>query len=434
MTGQSTKIITFLFVVNIFAAAAQGNEDYIAALRSISRPLPEAEDALIERLARAKMVLMGEASHGTSEYYTKRAEYSRRLITGHGFNFVAVEGDWNSIYKLNEYVHGKTNPAGGAREIMRGFTRWPLWMWANEEFADFVEWLREYNQQLPPEKRAGVYGMDVYGMEDALQKLPDAVGSADADLGSWISEQYAVFNPFIGNMHAYARVSAPPARSPGREPAAAVIERLREHKETFPRDQFLHFEMMALVVVNAEAHYRTMALRDASSWNNRARHFFEAAKRLMDYYGEDARGIAWAHNTHIGDARATDMARSGQFNIGQLARQHWGAENVAALGFGTHKGTVMAGREWGGQREIMRLPEGISGSLEDFMRQAGDGDQVFFLDDAPTVLNRPIGHRAAGVIYHPEREHMGNYVRTILPQRYDVFVFIEETQTLAPVD
>ena len=434
MTAQSIKISIIISIAHLFAAALPGNEAYISALQTISQPLPQAEDALIERLAHARVVLMGEASHGTAEYYTMRAEYSRRLITEHGFNFVAVEGDWNSIYKLNEYVLGSRNPADGAREIMREFTRWPQWMWANEEFADFVEWLREHNSTLPPEKKAGVYGMDVYGMEDALQKLPEAVGSVDADLGIWISEQYAVFNPFIGNMHAYARVSAPPARAPGREPAAAVMEKLRERKDDFPHDLFMHFKKMALVVVNAEAHYRTMALRDASSWNNRARHFFEAVKRLMDYYGEDARGIAWAHNTHIGDARATDMARGGQFNIGQLARQHWGADHVAALGFGTHRGTVMAGRQWGGEREIMRLPEGQTGSLEDLMRQAAEGDHVFFLDDAPAVLNRPVGHRAAGVIYHPEREHMGNYVRTIFPQRYDLFVFIEETKTLTPVD
>ncbi|MCC5847652.1 MAG: erythromycin esterase family protein [Verrucomicrobia bacterium] len=427
--------LVFLFTLSAPALFGDQTQAMREALEEIARPLnDETMTELVDGLARARIVLLGEASHGTSEFYTKRAEISKRLIREHGFNFIAVEGDWNAIHRLHLYATGQSNPEGGAREIMRGFDRWPQWMWANEETAALVEWLRAHNADLPPGEQVGIHGMDVYGMEDALRELPRAAAEIDPELGEWIAGRYRCFAPYLGDMGAYARASRAGPLSPCAGEVSAVLNRLQERSDDLKGFEGFHIQQMARVVDHAEKHYRTMGWGGATSWNHRATHFFETVRHLQEFHGEDGKGIAWAHNTHIGDARATDMARTRQHNIGQLAREHWGKDQVAALGFGTHRGTLIAGRQWGGQREIMEKPAGRAGSLEDLMHQVGPGDWVYTLGDAPEILQTPIGHRAAGVIYHPEREHLGNYVTTILPERYDFFLFLEETKALAPVD
>ncbi len=425
----------FLLILSARPVFGEQTEAFQVALVEMARPLNEETKAeLIADLAKARIVLLGEASHGTSEFYSRRAEISKRLIEEHGFRFIAVEGDWNAIHRLHRYATGQSDPEGGVREIMRGFERWPQWMWANEETAELVEWLRAHNADLPPEKHVGIHGMDVYGMEDALRELPRAVGEIDPELGEWIAERYRCFERYLADMGAYARASRTGPLSPCGGEVSAVLNRLRERGDDFQGFAGFHIQQMARVVDNAEKHYRTMGWGGSTSWNHRATHFFETVRNLREFYGEDAKGIAWAHNTHIGDARATDMARTRQHNIGQLAREHWGEDQVAALGFGTHRGTLLAGRQWGGQRELMEKPAGRPGSLEDLMHQVGPGDWVYSLRDAPDILEIPIGHRAAGVIYHPEREHLGNYVTTVLPRRYDFFLFLEETKALTPVD
>lgn len=409
--------------------------DIAEELARISVPLEAGRERLMERLAGARLVLMGESTHGTSEFYRKRAEWSRNLIEKHGFRFVAVEGDWNSIWRLNRYVLGYAHPEGGAREIMRDFDRWPQWMWANEEFADFTEWLRVHNQSVEPSFRVGLYGVDIYGHMDAIRELPERVGGIDEEFGAWIRAQYDCFRPFLQDFGQYARASHPGPFSPCATAAVSVVRRLREWDALEEQPEAFHLKQMALVVKHAERHYRSMGWGGAASWNHRAAFFFQTARRLLEAYGEEARGIVWAHNTHIGDARATPMVQGGQINIGQLAREELGVEQVASLGFGTHRGHLIAGHAWGAPRRRMPLPAAMPGSLEDLLQQTGEGNRILFLEDATEgALDNPIPHRAVGVVYSPGPERPGQYVPTRLAERYDVFVFLEETTALAPVE
>ncbi len=412
----------------------------IRVLRELAYPLsdPADLDPLLDRIENTRLVLLGEASHGTSEFYAWRAEISKRLIEEKGFNFIAVEGDWASLYRLNRYVKWMDDEAGSAHEIMRTFDRWPPWMWANEETAELIEWMRAFNEDRPFEERVGFYGMDVYGEDLAKRQVLERLQEVDADLAEEIEALYACFDRYDGNMHDYARAVAF-----GADSCAQAVMRAHQKLQEAAAElsgrkyyEFFAIQHNAKVVKNAERHFRLMATEGPQSWNARVDHFFATVDLLMDLYGDGARGVAWAHNTHIGDARATAMGNQGQRNIGQIARERMGADDVVAVGFGTHRGTVQAGRAWGGDMETMRVPPGRADSVEDLMHQLGKEQVLFIFDDrvdlSPWMTVR--GHRAIGVIYHPEREHMGNYVPTILARRYDAFIFIDETRALQPVD
>lgn len=428
-----------LVVLLLFAgtACSATHLDLVGGLREIARPLgePPALDPLIARLAPARVVLLGEASHGSAEFYTLRAAISRALITDHGFRFIAVEGDWNALYRLNRYVKERAPAAGSARKIMQSFDRWPTWMWANEETAELIEWLKAHNADLPPDEQVGFYGIDVYGKAEALRELPQAVEHLHPGQADWLRGQYAPFAGMVEDLRGYVR--ARQRGEPGlADNARAVVERLREAGDDLTSDaaEFLHLKQMAWVVKNAERHYSGMASAGPTAWNARVEHFWQTLQRLLEFYGPDARGIVWAHNTHIGDARATSMAARGERNIGQLAREGLEPGTVVAVGFGTHRGTVLAGRAWEAPLERMQVPPAAPGSIEAAMQEAKPGDLLFLFDEAtPEVLRHPQGHRAIGVVYHPEREVPGNYVDTVLPERYDAFLFIEETSALTPL-
>ncbi len=433
-------VLRYLLMVLLIPGLAQATSEdtLVDALRELAIPLGDPPDfsPLFDRIAPARVVLLGESSHGTSEFYSLRAAMSRELITGYGFRFIAVEGDWNALYRLNRYVKGYDQDAPSARTIMQGFGRWPTWMWANEETAELIEWLKDHNAGLPPAKRVGFYGIDVYGEADALRELPEAMTAIDAPQADWLREQYAPFDAMLEDTRAY--VMGLQRGEPGLgDQARAVVERLQEQRDHLDVDaaEYLHLKQMAWVVKNAERHYGGMAGRGPESWNARVTHFYQTLERLLDFYGADAKGIVWAHNTHVGDARATDMASAQQRNIGQLAREGLGPEQVAVVGFGTERGTVMAGRAWGAPMERMTIPPAPPGSLEAAMRDAGDGENLLFLfnEPVPAQLRKPHGHRAIGVVYRPEQEVPGNYVQTLLPERYDAFVFIAKTNALKPI-
>lgn len=411
----------------------------IQVLRELAYPLasPADLDPLLERIGDARLVLLGEASHGTSEYYTWRAEISKRLIEEKGFNFIAVEGDWASLYVLNRYVKWMDEEFESARKIMQGFHRWPVWMWANEETRELIEWMRAYNEDRPFDERVGFYGMDVYGEDLAMRTVLEELRAVDPELADIVADAYACFDGYEGNMHEYARAVAFGADS-CRQAVEEAYRQLREAAAT--REGREHYEFFAIkhnakVVKNAESHFRLMATQGPQSWNARVDHFYATVERLMALYGEGSRGVAWAHNTHIGDARATSMGPQGQRNIGQIARKKLGMDTVVAVGFGTHRGTVQAGRAWGGPMETMRVPNAGGETIEDFMHQVGKEQALLIFDDRADLspLMQVFGHRAIGVVYHPEREFPGNYVPTILPRRYDAFIFIDETRALSPV-
>lgn len=414
---------------------AQPDQALTQEIQSLAQPLgsPADLDPLIDAIGNSRYVLLGEASHGTSEFYTWRTEISRRLIEEKGFSFIAVEGDWPDCYSVNRYVKGRAGES--ADEVLHAFSRWPTWMWANREVVELVRWLSIHNERLPSERQTGFYGLDVYSLWDSMHAVVEYLESLGSDLASGARRAYSCFEPYEEDAQEYARAAALVPTSCEDE-AVRILRALRsratELKEDGP-EAFFNAEQNALVARNAELYYRTMVRGGPASWNVRDHHMVETLERLMAHHGPRARAIVWEHNTHIGDARFTDMARSGMINVGQLVRQQHEAEGVVLAGFGTDRGTVMAAKEWGAPMERMEVPPAREGSYENAMATAGAGNSLFLFGDSHGPLAEPRGHRAIGVVYDPRTEHWGNYVPTILPRRYDAFLFIEETKAVDPL-
>lgn len=412
--------------------------ELIAAVRSQSHPLrsPADLDPLLERIGHARYVLLGEASHGTHEYYTWRASISRRLIEEKGFSFIAVEGDWPDCYRVNCYVKGYPNSGESAREVLHNFERWPTWMWANKEVMELTQWLRRHNDRLPEEQKACFYGLDVYSLWDSLYQVLGYLGKRAPSALPAARQAFQCFEPFGENVQEYARATRWVDASCEDE-VVALLSELRRTAHSYARDgePYFNAEQNALVVKNAEHYYRTMVQGGPKSWNTRDRHMTETLQRLMRHHGAQAKAIVWEHNTHIGDARFTDMADEGMVNVGQLVREGHSSEGVVLVGFGSHRGSVMAGEEWEAPMERMKVPPARSGSWEDVLHRVDGEDRVVLLDQLRTNDHclEQRGHRAIGVVYRPLYEEYGNYVPTVLPLRYDAFLFLDETRALHPL-
>jgi erythromycin esterase len=409
-------------------------------------------NALLEYIGDSRYVLLGEASHGTSEFYMWRAEITKRLVSEKGFSFIAVEGDWPDCYRVNRYAKGMENSGSSAYEVLHAFSRWPTWMWANKEIVDLIEWLKSHNNKVieKEDKKVGFYGLDVYSLWESLDAViqylkknyPDAMKSA--------IEAYKCFEPYGRDVEDYARATAFIPESCEDEVAEMLMEiRHKAGREDDDgrfkadgREAHFNAEQNAVVAKNAELYYRTMMKGGAASWNVRDHHMMNTLERLMKFHGSDAKSIVWAHNTHIGDARATDMARAKMVNLGQLAREQAGRESVVLVGFGTYEGSVIASKAWGEPMERMQVPSAIDGSWDSFLHSLDDNDSagpnklVTFNDIdkmKASSLFESKGQRAIGVVYNPSYEKYGNYVETILPIRYDAFIFIDETHALNPL-
>lgn len=391
-------------------------------------------DPLLDAIGDARFVLLGEASHGTSEYYLWRARLSQRLIVEKGFTFIAVEGDWPDCYRVNRYIKGYPEAGQSAREVLHAFERWPTWMWANWEIVALCEWLRQYNARSP--RQAGFYGLDVYSLWESMEAIIAYLEKTDPEAARVARQAYRCFEPYGENEQAYAWSTRMVPETCEDE----VIELLRTLRRKSPQyaadpEAAFNAEQNAVVIVNAERYYRAMVRSDANSWNLRDEHMADTLDRLMAFHGPQAKAIVWAHNTHVGDARFTDMARAGMFNIGQLARQRHGQEGVMLAGFGSHRGSVVAGREWGAPMETLPVPAARLGSWEAILHELDAADRMILLDDlrGNEDLLQPRGHRAIGVVYNPEYEAFGNYVPTVLPDRYDTFLYLDETEALHPL-
>jgi erythromycin esterase-like protein len=410
----------------------------VERVRMRSRSLKGAEDLdpLLERIGEARCVLLGEASHGTSEYYSWRTRISERLIQEKGFSFVAVEGDWPDCYEVNRYVKGYLGSGRDAREALRTFERWPTWMWANEEVASLTEMLRGHNESLPEERKISFYGLDVYSLRESIDEIISYLKRAAPDAVPAARRAYRCFEPYSEDAREYARATAYVPTS-CEEEVVSLLSELRGRVARYEDDPEARFaaEQNALVVKNAEAYYRTMVRGGAESWNVRDRHMAETLERLIHHHGPEARGIVWEHNTHIGDARYTDMARSGMVNVGQLAREEWGDKDGVLVGFGSYRGSVIAGARWGAPMERMTVPPAREGSWEAVLHAAGEGDRLLIFSDAQEeAFLDARAHRAIGVVYDPAGERHGNYVPTVLPRRYDAFVYLDETRALRPFE
>ena len=419
----------------------RGVESLADRLRDAALPLAGDEDLdpLLELIGDARYVLLGEATHGTAEFYTWRAAITRRLVRERGFSFVAVEGDWPDCYAVNRWVKGLGDAGASAAEVLGAFERWPTWMWANREVVALVEWLRAHNDPLPPERQVGFYGLDVYSLWDSMGAVVKYLEELDPEAARAARRAYACFDPYYEDVQEYARATAI-VPTTCEDEAVAMLRTLRakapEYRED-GRDAYFDAEQNALVARNAELYYRTMVRGGPTSWNVRDHHMVETLDRLMAHHGPRAKAIVWEHNTHIGDARFTNMARHGMVNVGQLVRQSHEREGVVLVGFGSHRGTVLAAEEWGLPVQRMRVPPAREGTFEDALHQARRGDCLLVFDGADdggiVGLDRPIEHRAIGVVYDPRAERWGNYVPTIVPRRYDAFLHIEESHALSPL-
>ena len=411
----------------------------IDEIQDVARPLRNDAnlDPLMDRIGDAQFVLLGEASHGTSEYYIWRARLSERLIREKGFSFVAVEGDWPDCYQVNRYVRAFGNAYATARETLDAFGRWPTWMWANEEVLEFTERLRELNDGRPEDERVGFYGLDVYSLHDSMSAVERYLRRVDPDAAKRARRAYGCFDPYGEDVQEYAMATALVPTSCEDE-AIAMLQELRRNAPEYRedgREAFFNAEQNALTVRNAELYYRTMVRGGPASWNIRDTHMIETLERLVNHHGPGTKAIVWEHNTHIGDARATDMARAGMVNVGQLARERWDDVGVVLVGFGSHRGSVIAGDEWGAPMRRMPVPPARGGSWEDVLHRAGPENKLLLLDEVQgrDLWDDPRGHRAIGVVYDPNAERWGNYVPTVLPSRYDAFLYIDETEALRPL-
>ncbi len=392
-------------------------------------------DPLIEKIGDSKYVLLGEASHGTHEYYTWRAEISKRLIAEKGFSFIAVEGDWPDCYKINRWIKDLPNSGNSIKEVLQEFNRWPTWMWANWEIAAFAEWLKGYNSSLEMKDRIGFYGLDVYSLWESLETLVSYLEKEDPETAVLARDVAACFEPYKANdsyVTAYRGI-----RQKCKDEVRQLLFEVRQNIKKYDDEPEagLNAELNSLVMKNAENYYEAMATFNNSSWNVRDTHMVETLNTLMDFHKQDAKVIVWEHNTHIGDARATDMAADGMHNVGQLVREQHQKDGVELVGFGSYKGSVIAGEYWGGDMKRMKLPPAIDNSVEKILHELSPQNKLLIFEDGSVlkeVFQETLGHRAVGVVYDPDYERV-NYVPSVMSDRYDAFLFIDETKGIYPL-
>lgn len=415
----------------------RGVADAVAEIRALARPLrvPADLDALVERVADRRLVCLGEASHGTHEFYRWRAELSRRLVEDHAVTWIGVEGDWPDCWRINRWVRGLDDQDRDAPGVLLEFERWPTWMWVNREVAEFLDWLHGWNLDRSPHERVGFYGLDVYSLWDSLRVIMSWLDVHAPEALSAAYEAWQCFQPYAEDPHRYARSTRLVPDSCEAEVVALLVEVVRQTRDRLGvDDEAFDATQNAAIVVEAERYYRVMVRGDRQSWNIRDRHMVDTIARLDAHHGPDSRGIVWEHNSHIGDARATDMARAGMVNVGQLVRERFGTADTALVGFAGHRGTVMAAAAWGAREQVLPVPPARPSSHEDLLHRALGTDALLVFPERRTGawLSRRAGHRAVGVVYQPRAEH-GNYVPTVMGERYDALFWLEGTTALNPL-
>ncbi|HEY9855177.1 MAG TPA: erythromycin esterase family protein [Stenomitos sp.] len=397
-------------------------------------------DDVMDLVGDRSIVMIGEASHGTADFYSTRARLTQRLIAEKGFNLVAIEGDWPDALGVNRFVKGGP---GTARDSLRGFRRYPTWMWRNTTVLAFIEWLRAFNDGMGLQRpKVGFYGLDVYSLHASMEAVLRFLRRVDPRAADVARQRFACFEPFGEDTQRYALQAHYLSQSCEDEVVQTLVDlqqrRWRYVSETSSEAVF-EAEMNALAVMDAERYYRAMLASDASSWNLRDRHMTTVLERLLAHFGPTTKAVLWEHNTHIGDFRATGEAQDGYLNIGQLVREQYG-EQAVAVGFGTHRGTVTCSSEWDGVAEFKRVPPARPGSYEDVFHQSGVPNFYMRLKgleprDMPDGwLFQPQDERAIGVVYFPEREDYGNYLSSRLANRYDAYFFFDESLAVEPLD
>jgi len=405
-------------------------------------------DALIARARNARIVLIGEASHGTHEFYRERARITQRLIAEHGFDAVAVEADWPDAYRINRYVRGEsTDP--NAESALGEFRRFPRWMWRNEVVRDFVGWLREWNDARPADGiQTGFYGLDLYSLSASIQSVIGYLEKVDPAGANRARARYACFDHFGDDPQVYGYQTTLGIAEPcENEAVGQLVEMQRRAAELanldgrVARDEFFYAEQNARLARNAEAYYRAMFRGRISSWNLRDQHMAETIDALVPHLQNrngprGGRIVVWAHNSHLGDARATEMGAQGELNVGQLVRQRYGSDALA-IGFSTYTGTVTAAHDWDEPARMRTVRPGLPGSWEALLHETGQGDFTFDIPKSGVLadeLRQQRLQRAIGVIYRPETERFSHYFEVRLPDQFDALIHLDVTSALHPLD
>ncbi|KAL3462847.1 erythromycin esterase [Aspergillus heterothallicus] len=437
--------------------------DLTTLFRSAIQPLPPISAPAFapnfDSFADNRLVLLGDGSHGTSEFYAARAEITKRLITHHGFTMLALEADWPDAEALDRYVRlrpGRKAKIGGAKkekngsggdEVFEAFQRFPTWMWRNAEMQELIEWMRAHNASLPAEKRVGVYGMDLYSLGRSIKAVVEYLEHIDPEMATVARKRYGCLEPWVEEPQEYGLAIVQGMQSCEGKVVAMLKDLLQKRLEyaEHPGDgeEFHSSEQNAYVVRDAERYYKAMYYSSVGSWTLRDSHMVDTLKRLMRYKPEGSKAVVWAHNSHCGDARHTAMGvRRKEVNIGQLCRESFGAENVALIGCGTHTGTVAAASLWGGDMRVMKVKPSMRESWERVAHETGV--ESFLLDLRKGKMSREVREalekessrlqRFIGVIYRPDTERVSHYSAADLVNQFDGYVWFDTTEAVKPLE
>ncbi len=392
---------------------------------------------LLERIANCRVVLIGEATHGTSEFYRMRAEITKALVETRGFDLVAIEGDWPDASRLNRWVRRVDD---GRRVPEATFARFPTWMWRNRETMDFLAWLRHRNEKLEVDARAGFYGLDLYSLFTSIEAVLEYLDRIDPATASIARERYSCLTPWQAEPQAYGRAALSGQYRVCEKEAVAMLRTLLERRLDYAASDGEHFfdaVQNARLVADAERYYRAMYYGANESWNLRDRHMFETLEALLAFHGPESKAVVWEHNSHVGDARATEVGVRGQLNVGQLARETFGSE-AFLIGFGTDTGTVAAAHDWDGPMQVMQVRPSLPDSYERLCHESGHA--AFFLhlrepvrEEVRGELRTPRLQRAIGVVYRPQTELQSHYYHASLPHQFDELIWFDGTRAIHPI-
>jgi erythromycin esterase-like protein len=429
--------------------AITDNQQVVKQLRQVAHPLTGKAtdyDPLIELIGDARLVLLGEASHGTHEFYRERARITQRLIEERGFVAVAVEADWPDAYRVNRYLHGRGGDTS-AFAALRDFGRFPTWMWRNVDVLDFIDVLRARNANLPPGvRKTGFYGIDLYSLRASLDAVVHYLDQVDPEAALRARSRYSCFDHFGQDPQFYGYVAG---QGMGDSCENEVVEQLNELQRRvteyaqrdgdLAEDEFFFAEQNARLARNAEEYYRAMFRGRHSSWNLRDTHMAETIDALLahlDRHGDRSKLVVWAHNSHLGDARATEMGASGELNLGQLIRERYGTQAVL-VGFTTYRGTVTAASDWDQPPQQKQVRPGLPGSYETLFHEVEIPDFLLRLRDDELLadaLRSPRLQRAIGVIYRPETERQSHYFHARLGDQFDALLHFDATTAVVPLE
>ena len=393
-------------------------------------------DSLLQRIGNARVVLIGEATHGTSEFYRLRNRITAALIEQKHFRAVAIEGDWPDAARIDHYVrHYDCAPSEWT-----AFARFPTWMWRNEEVREFVDWLHVHNSNRRAEERTAFHGLDLYSMYSSIRAILRYLDEVDPEAAALARQRYGCLTPWQSDPATYGRAALAGAYRSCEEDVVRMLSDIAaRHREYAEHDgeRFLDAVQNARLIANAELYYRTMYYGSRSSWNLRDMYMFETLQNLRQHYWPDNKIVVWAHNSHVGDASATEMASRGEFNIGSLCRSELG-QDVYSIGFGTDNGTVAAASDWDGPMEVKKLNPATDRSYERLFHETTLPGFMMELRDAPAPLREgleePRLQRAVGVIYRPETELASHYFEAVLPRQFDEYIWVDTTHAVTPID